>query len=114
MDLPDFDTLKALAITEPAQLDAILQQQLAQLMARADPEHKRRLLGVQFQIDCQRKLAKNNMDSCIRIISMMRESFDLMRSEMNHFTDQENNFIPAEKKNEGNIVLLSQPNTSRP
>ena len=53
MELPDFDTLKELAATEPAQLDTILQQQIDELMARVGPEQQRRLLGLQFQIDGQ-------------------------------------------------------------
>ncbi|MFM5118377.1 DUF3135 domain-containing protein [Aeromonas veronii] len=75
MELPDFDTLKELAASEPSRLDAILEQQIDQLMARASP-------------DQQRRLAKNNLDSCIRITNMMRESFYLMRSEMSQFREE--------------------------
>ena len=82
MELPDFDTLKELAASEPSRLDAILEQQIEQLMARANPDQQRRLRGLQFKIDGQRRLAKNNLDSCIRIANMMRDSFYLMGSEM--------------------------------
>ena len=87
MELPDFDTLKELAANEPSRLDAILEQQIDQLMAKASPEQQRRLRGLQFEIDGQRRLAKNNIDSCIRIANMMRESFYLMRSEMIQFKE---------------------------
>lgn len=37
MELPDFDTLKELAASEPSRLDAILEQQIHQLMAQRAP-----------------------------------------------------------------------------
>lgn len=105
MELPDFDTLKELATTEPARLDAILEQQIDQLMTRASPDQQRRLRGLQFKIDGQRRLAKNNLDSCIRIASMMRESFYVMRSEMLQFSEQEE--LPAESDSSGKIIYLA-------
>lgn len=46
-----------------------------------------RLRGLQFRIDCQRQLAKNNLDSCIRIAAMMHDSFYSMRCEMVHLNN---------------------------
>lgn len=105
MELPDFDTLKELATTEPARLDAILEQQIDQLMTRASPDQQRRLRGLQFKIDGQRRLAKNNLDSCIRIANMMRESFYVMRSEMLQFSEQEE--LPDESDSSGKIICLA-------
>jgi polyhydroxyalkanoate synthesis regulator protein len=105
MELPDFDTLKELATTEPARLDAILEQQIDQLMTRASSDQQRRLRGLQFKIDGQRRLAKNNLDSCIRIANMMRESFYVMRSEMLQFSEQEE--LPAESDSSGKIICLA-------
>ncbi|BEE16611.1 hypothetical protein VAWG006_08640 [Aeromonas enteropelogenes] len=104
MELPDFDTLKELAATEPAQLETILQQQIDELMARAGPEQQRRLLGLQFQIDGQRRLAKNNLDSCIRIANMMKDSFYLMQTEMMQFKEEE---LPDENDSSSKIVRLA-------
>lgn len=105
MELPDFDTLKELAASEPSRLDAILEQQIDQLMARASPDQQRRLRGLQFKIDGQRRLAKNNLDSCIRIASMMRESFYLMRSEMIQFRE-EGELLP-ENDSRGKIIRMA-------
>ncbi|MGN5146807.1 DUF3135 domain-containing protein [Aeromonas veronii] len=105
MELPDFDTLKELAASEPSRLDAILEQQIDQLMARASPDQQRRLRGLQFKIDGQRRLAKNNLDSCIRITNMMRESFYLMRSEMSQFREEAD--PPSESDGSGKIIHLA-------
>ena len=103
MELPDFDTLRRLAVTEPERLDELLHQQIEGLIDRVCPEQQQRLRGLQFRIDCQRQLAKNNLDSCIRIASMMHASFYSMRSQMiqlnaNLYADQppvyrENNVV---------------------
>ncbi|MGL5992337.1 MAG: DUF3135 domain-containing protein, partial [Aeromonas sobria] len=48
---------------------------------------------------------KNNLDSCIRIANMMRESFYVMRSEMLQFSEQEE--LPAESDSSGKIICLA-------
>ena len=70
MELPDFDTLKHWALAEPERLDALLHQQIEALIAQVGPDRQRRLRGLQFRIDCQRRLARNNLDSCIRIANI--------------------------------------------
>lgn len=88
MELPDFDTLKHWALVEPERLDALLHQQIDTLIEQVGPDRQRRLRGLQFRIDCQRRLAKNNLDSCIRIANMMHESFYVMRNQINHLQDE--------------------------
>ncbi|MGL4871437.1 MAG: DUF3135 domain-containing protein [Aeromonas veronii] len=53
----------------------------------------------------QRRLAKNNLDSCIRITNMMRESFYLMRSEMSQFREEGD--PPPESDGSGKIIRLA-------
>lgn len=121
MDLPDFDTLKRLAETEPERLDELLHQQVEALLEGASPERQRSLRGLQFRIDCQRRLAKNPMDSCLRISNMMHDSFYNMRCALNTLclkqdavstpiyreTKLENNLERnLENKRENNIVTL--------
>ena len=67
MEMPDFDTLKHWALAEPERLDALLHQQI--------------------RIDCQRRLARNNLDSCIRIANMMHESVHAMRRHIVHLQE---------------------------
>ena len=90
MDLPDFDTLKRMAQTEPERLDELLHQQVEALLEGASPERQRSLRGLQFRIDCQRRLAKNPMDSCLRISNMMHDSFYNMRCALNMWLQKQN------------------------
>lgn len=105
MELPDFDTLKQWALAEPERLDDLLHQQIDALIEQVGPERQRRLRGLQFRIDCQRRLAKNNLDSCIRIANMMHESFFVMRSQINHLHD-ESRLGEGKLSPENNIIRL--------
>jgi len=87
MEMPDFDTLKHWALAEPERLDALLHQQIEALIAQVGPDQQRRLRGLQFRIDCQRRLARNNLDSCIRIANMMHESVHAMRRHIVHLQE---------------------------
>ncbi len=106
MELPDFDTLKRLAVAEPERLDELLQQEIEGLIDRVSPQQQMRLRGLQFRIDCQRQLAKNNMDSCIRIAAMMHDSFYSMRSEMVQLNNPD--YVePLPEYKENNILYFS-------
>lgn len=106
MELPDFDTLKYWALTEPERLDALLHQQIETLIAQVGPERQRRLRGLQFRIDCQRRLARNNLDSCIRIANMMHDSVYAMRQ---HILDLQNESCQemAEPPLPDNVIAFS-------
>lgn len=106
MELPDFDTLKYWALAEPERLDALLHQQIETLIAQVGPERQRRLRGLQFRIDCQRRLARNNLDSCIRIANMMHDSVYAMRQ---HILDLQNESCQemAEPPLPDNVIAFS-------
>ena len=93
MEMPDFDTLKHWALAEPERLDALLHQQIEALIAQVGPDQQRRLRGLQFRIDCQRRLARNNLDSCIRIANMMHESVHAMRRHIVHLHRAGSHFV---------------------
>ncbi|MNC67473.1 hypothetical protein D3C75_1179740 [compost metagenome] len=70
------------------------------------PDQQRRLRGLQFRIDCQRRLAKNNLDSCIRIANMMHDSVYAMRRHMLHL--QEESLAQAEESQPpDNVIVLA-------
>jgi hypothetical protein len=107
MELPDFDTLKHWALAEPERLDALLHQQIEALIAQVGPDQQRRLRGLQFRIDCQRRLARNNLDSCIRIANMMHDSVHAMRRHMLHL--QEESLAQAEESQPpDNVIVLAE------
>lgn len=84
--LPDFDTLKELAEHSPEKLEQILRDNIAEVFANAPEKHIRRLRGLQFQIDAQRKLSKTPMESCVRISRMMHDSFNELNTSLKQFS----------------------------
>ena len=84
MSTLDFDTLRVLAERDEAALDALLQQELESLLASANPESSRRLRGLQFQIDCQKRLARNPVDRCVRLSRMLHARFNELQEALQH------------------------------
>lgn len=78
--LPDFDVLATMAQKDPAGLEALRQRLCEELIAAAPPHMQRRLRGIQFKIDAQRRLSKTPLQACIRISEMMHESFAELRT----------------------------------
>lgn len=72
--LPSFDHLKAMAEKKPQHLEALLNSEVRKIIDSTEGPAKKRLEGLQFQIDAQRRLAKNPMDALLRIYSMMQDS----------------------------------------
>ena len=75
VDLPDFDTLKTLAEEDIDAFEALRERHIQALIDSAPVEHRRRLIGLQFQIDSIRRLSKNPTQACIKISQMMHDSF---------------------------------------
>lgn len=74
VSFPDPHVLFELAKHNPAELERIRIQHINKLIDEA-PEHmKQRLRGLQFQIDCKRRLHKNPIGSCLEISRMMMNS----------------------------------------
>jgi len=86
-DFPTFDELLTLAKENPEKLEAYRQEQVEKLINEAPENSQRRLRGLQFQIDAQRKIHQDSpMGSCMSISKMMHESFAEMRSWLNQIT----------------------------
>ena len=83
MKMPSFEELKALAEKNPEQLEALRQQMIEETISSAPESYQRRLRGLQFQVDMERRRAKNPMDSCIRISKMMHDHLYQMRETIN-------------------------------
>lgn len=115
--MPNFETLVDMAQNNPDELEQ-LRHDMAQKIIDAAPERiRRRLTGLQFQIDAQRKLAKNPMAACINISMMMHDSFEELRNALNHFTghmsEQEQPQMPLQHRQQqekGVSNIVSFPN----
>jgi len=102
--LPDHKTLRELAENSPEQLEFILRANIAALIETTSGNHRRRLQGLQFQIDVQRQLAKNPMDSCIRISKMMHDSFIELNRVLTSFKEGQ---TVCDDKKESYIIYLT-------
>ena len=82
-ELPEFDVLREMAQNNPEQLEQLRMELCDQLIQEAPGDVRRRLRGLQFRIDMERRRAKSSMAACIAISGMMHESFDQLRQVLN-------------------------------
>lgn len=71
---PSFDELIQIARDNPEQLEILRQRKVNEIIDAAPESLKPRLRGLQFQVDCHRRIHKNPLASCISISKMMRDS----------------------------------------
>ena len=77
--LPDFDTLVDMAENDPERLEALRSAMVEHVIGGADVRRRRRLEGVQAQVDLIREGSPNALAACVRISRMMRDSLEEMR-----------------------------------
>lgn len=81
--LPEFDKLKEMAQNDPEGLERLRMQLCNQLIQSAPEAYRRKLRGLQFRVDMERRRAKSPMAACIAISAMMHDSFDQLRQALN-------------------------------
>ncbi len=82
-ELPSFDVLKEMAQKDPEALERLRVQLCDQLIQDAPPAYRRKLRGLQFRVDMERRRAKSPMAACIAISGMMHDTFDKLRQALN-------------------------------
>ncbi len=85
--LPTHDQLAALAEKNPERLEELREIWVNEIIDSAPAELRRRLRGLQFQIDCKRKMHSNPMGACVEISKMMYDSLHKLNRIMNGKTD---------------------------
>ncbi len=85
-ELPDSETLLELAKDDPAELERIRQEACEALIREAPERMERRLRGLQFQIDMERRRSKTPLEACIRISEMMHDSVWSLRTALHNST----------------------------
>jgi hypothetical protein len=81
MDGFDFEAWAALARDHPEEFEQQRREAIAALIA-SSPANRRRLEGVQFRIDMERKLAHSPLKACLRVSEMMWDTFLELRTEL--------------------------------
>jgi hypothetical protein len=83
VQLPPFDELKNLADHDPDALEALRQRLIEKTINNANEDFRRRLRGLQFQIDMERQRASNPLSACLRMSRMMHERLHSMVESLN-------------------------------
>ncbi|MEH6386643.1 MULTISPECIES: DUF3135 domain-containing protein [Pseudomonas] len=73
-ELPSFDELMEMAQKRPDELENLRQRMTDDILRDVPAERRRRLLGVVFRVDAERRKAKNPLQACIKISQMMMDS----------------------------------------
>jgi len=81
--LPEFEVLREMAENDPEGLERLRVELCDQLIQSAPEAYRRKLRGLQFRVDMERRRAKNPMAACIAISAMMHDSFDQLRQALN-------------------------------
>ncbi len=85
-DSLDFDFWMQLARNDPEAFEKSRQKKIEELISQAPAGQRRRLRGLQWQIDQTRKLAGSPMASCLAISNMMWDSFYLLHQKQRELT----------------------------
>ncbi len=72
--LPSFDELKTMAAERPEELESLRERMTDEILRDAPEDRRRRLEGLVFKINAERRRSKNPMQACIRISQMMMDS----------------------------------------
>jgi hypothetical protein len=80
---PSFEQMTHLAKNHPEQLEALRKAQVDAIIDNAPREYQQRLRGLQFEIDCKRRLHKNPVGACMEISRMMYESLNRLNRALN-------------------------------
>lgn len=96
-ELPDSDTLLELAKNDPEGLERVRQEACEALINDAPERLERRLRGLQFQIDMERRRSKTPLEACIRISEMMHDSVWSLRTALTNSTLQKDGFDQSQK-----------------
>lgn len=95
--LPSFSRLRELAENDPDALERLRQQHVQAAIDAAPEEYRARLEGLQFQIDGQRRLAKNPMSSCINISKMMHDHLHKLKAVIEGQNEEQATAIEVEE-----------------
>ena len=102
----DFDRWMYLAREEPKRFEELRRQLIEEKINASHPASRRRLRGLQFQIDARRRLSGSSMGACIALSTMMLEHlYNELLPAMNALINDDFDALrPTPVKND-NVVL---------
>jgi hypothetical protein len=100
----DFDTWMQLYKTDPEAFECRREALIKDAISSAPVEQQRRLNGLQFQIDMERRRSNSALQGCMRISSMMWKKCDQMRGKLNELSQQRDSEVSAPTESTPNLV----------
>jgi hypothetical protein len=106
IELPPFEELVKLSNEEITSLRQKLVSEF--LESVTDEDQRRKLEGLQFKIEMEIRKCKTPMESCLKLSSMMQDSFLELREVLNEFSVPLSNSFEKSKPSTGNVVKFEK------
>jgi hypothetical protein len=84
----NFDAWMELYKSDPEEFERCRKAVIQSVIKATPKQHQRRLKGLQFQIDMERRRSDSALQSCMRISSMMWDKFDDMRTTLRNMKEK--------------------------
>lgn len=91
---PSFDELQALARLDPEAFENWRTREIERIIQATPPHLRRRLQGMQFQIDAQRQLHPNPLGACVKISAMMHSAANELSHLLSEFAGPPHSNLP--------------------
>lgn len=85
IDVSDHELLSQLARDDPQAFETLRNELIADFLDRVPEECQRRLRGLQFRVDCLRRLSHTPLAALLKIQALMWDSFLKMDQELQKF-----------------------------
>lgn len=112
IQLPDIDQLIKMATDDPQGLEKIRTELCTRLIQNAPQQCQKRLHGLQFQIDMERRRSKNPIHSCIKLSRMMLDSYQDMRDVITNIDSKKYNFNNEAFEGHSKQISCKQTNST--
>lgn len=112
MELPDFDYLLSLAKENPEELENLRNRYNQALIDSAPEPFKKRLHGLLFKIDMEKRRSKNSIQYCVTISKMMMDSFSELQEAIDHLRHVDTSKIEPVQKFD-NIISFPSINSEQ-
>ncbi len=93
-----FEKCAKLALEDPDAFEVYRAELVKQFIEQKSPEEQKRLKGLQFQIDMERRKARTPMASCIKLNGMMMDHF------YDEYMDASNKKLSSYEKKECAVI----------
>ncbi len=102
--LPSFDEMKTMAQEQPEELEKLRKRLTDELIQNAPERHRRKLEGLAFIIEAERRKARNPMQACIKLSQMMLDSAVELQASLNRLRSA----TPPEKPRVAEVIPFTR------